>query len=83
MRRVPGNKGSLTGNGSGNSASWSGNLVCDPAPAGALWASVVVTLTRGEVTLGSDESTLTATASGTATGCSQTGPFSWSFTGTK
>lgn len=79
----PDSKGSLTGSGSGDSVSWSGNLVCDPASAGGLCASVVVTLTSGKATLSSDAKTLTATASGTATGCSQTQPFSWTFVGTK
>ena len=78
----PENQGSLTGSGSGNNASWTGSYVC-PAVAVGQCASVVVTLTGGQVTLSSDARSLTATASGTAAGCSQTGAFSWSFSGTK
>ncbi len=78
----PGNAGSITAGGSGNSASWSGTQVCPPFAVGSC-ASVTVTLTSGTASLSSDGKTLTAQASGTASGCSTSANFSWSFSGVK
>ena len=78
----PGNVGSITATGSGNSASWSGSQVC-PAFAIGSCASVTVTLTSGTGSLSSDGKTLSAQESGTASGCSTNVNFSWSFSGVK
>ena len=78
----PGNTGIITATGKGDSISWSGSVTC-PAVALTSCSSVVVTLQSGTATLSSDGKTLTAAASGTATGCSQTNAFSWQFVGTK
>jgi len=78
----PENTGSITASGNGDSASWNGTVTCQPVAIGSC-ASVTVTLTSGTGTLSSDGKTLTAKASGTATGCSQSLPFAWQFVGTK
>jgi hypothetical protein len=63
----PDNSGSLTVTGSGNSAAWTGNLVC-PAIAGQ-GCSLNVTYTSASATLSSDGRTLTATATANVSGC--------------
>ncbi|HUM10588.1 MAG TPA: hypothetical protein VLT82_06530 [Myxococcaceae bacterium] len=78
----PENTGSITASGNGDSASWAGTVACQPV-AIASCAAVTVTLTSGTGTLSSDGKTLTAKASGTAAGCSQSQPFAWQFVGTK
>ena len=78
----PGNTGSLTATGSGDSASWTGTVTCPPFAVGPC-ASVTVTLNNGTGSLSSDGKTLTLRATGTASGCSTTASFSWDFSGVK
>jgi len=78
----PENTGTITATGKGESFSWTGTTTCPAAAIGSC-ASMVVTLQSGTATLSSDLKTLSASASGTATGCSQTSPFGWQFVGTK
>jgi len=78
----PENAGSITATGKGDSVSWTGTTTCPAAAVGSC-ASVVVTLQSGTASLSSNLTTLSASAAGTATGCSQTNPFGWQFVGTK
>ena len=63
----PDNSGSLTVTGSGNSAAWTGNLVCPPVAGQG--CSLNVTYTSASATLSSDGRTLTATATANVSGC--------------
>jgi len=63
----PDSSGSITVNGSGNSAAWTGSLVCPAIPEQG--CSLNVTYTSASATLSSDGRTLTATATANVSGC--------------
>jgi hypothetical protein len=71
----------LTVHGTGNSASWSGSLTCNPVQF-TQCSSVVFTFHNASAVLNPSGS-LSAQGSGSATGCGITLDFTFSFTGTK
>jgi hypothetical protein len=81
-RVCPDDTGTMTMSGSGNNASWTGTLVCPPKAFGSC-AAVTVTFTSGTATLSSNNLSLAALGSGTATGCGSTAPVTFSFNGAK
>jgi len=78
----PDSSGTMTMSGSGNNASWTGSLVCPPKAFGTC-AAVTVAFASGSATLSSNNLSLAALGSGTATGCGNTAPVTFSFTGAK
>lgn len=72
--------GSMTIQGSGNTASWTGAYTC---PSVAFINCSSVALTFREASLVLNNGVLSASGSGTLTGCGQTKPFTLSLTGTK
>ena len=70
----------ITARGSGNSATWSGIVMCtDPVNCGTL----TLTYNSATLNLSSDNKTLTADASGTVSGCNwSNAPFAIHFVGT-
>jgi len=76
--------GTLTMSGSGNSASWTGTLVCAPlavdCPAGP--GTLNITFYSANGTLSNNSTTLTAQGSGTAIACGSATTITFSFVGT-
>jgi hypothetical protein len=68
--------GSITGTGSGNTASWTGTLAC-PAVSLLGCNAVVITYKSVSATLSTDQTTFTIQGSGTLVGCSINTTFSF------
>lgn len=77
----PGGGGSVTAQGSSDTARWSGRLTCAPVAFGGCGA-VAVTFTEASLSL-TASGTLNASGSGTADGCGISLPVTFSFAGTK
>ncbi len=76
--------GNITATGSGNTAEWGGTLYCQPVSFGTAYTNVTITLTSAKASLSNDGRTMTAEATGTATGfSSQTETIYLYFKGTK
>jgi hypothetical protein len=69
----------VTANGSGNEATWSGNYACPAVPV-TNCAAVTITYSNATATL--NGSTLTVNATGTLTGCGTSGAITLAFSGT-
>ena len=70
--------GSITGTGSGNTASWAGTLACPSVPMLGCDA-MVITYKSVSANLSSDQTTLTIQGSGTVVGCNMNTTFSFNF----
>ncbi len=77
----PEGNGSVTAQGSGDSATWNGNVSCLAIPITGVCASVIITYTSATATL--SNGTLTVQATGKAAGCGASSPVQVSFSGTK
>lgn len=71
---------SVVASGSGNTANWSGTLVCPPVPVGNC-SAVTATYNSAIASLSENNTTLTVQASGTATGCGTSLTFTNTFIG--
>ena len=81
-RLCPDGSGSVVATGGGDTASWSGTLVCQPIPVGAC-PSVTATLTSATGTLGAGGTKLTVNGVGTVSGCAASLGATLVFTGAK
>ncbi len=83
-RVCPDGSGSLTMTGTGNTASWTGSLVCAPiaVTCSGTPGTLNITLTSATGSLSADTTTLTAQGSGTATACGGSTTVTFSFVGT-
>ena len=79
----PGGGSSITATGSGNTASWTGSVVCPAVNVVGFCSSVVFTATSATMSLSQDGATLTAQASGQGVGCGGTLAVTLSFVGQK
>jgi len=73
--------GSVTAQGSGDSATWNGNVSCLAIPITGVCASVIITYTSATAML--SNGTLNVLATGKAAGCGASSPVQVSFSGTK
>jgi len=78
----PDGSGTIVGQGSGNTVSWSGTLTCPPVAVAGVCPAVTATYTSATATL-NDNGTLTSAAAATASGCLLTSPATLTFTGSK
>jgi hypothetical protein len=78
----PDGSGSVSAQGSGNSAQWQGSFTCPPVALAGTCAAITLTHQTASLMLDST-GTLTATGSGLASGCGITSALTLTFDGTK
>ncbi len=76
----PDGSGSISFQGSGSSAQWSGNATCPPTPLPGICSAVTLTYQSGSLSLNT-ANTLTAQGTGVASGCGASRPATLTFVG--